>query len=860
MNTTLATSVTDAHCRLRLEIRGAVQGVGFRPFVYRLATEAGLAGWVLNGAAGVIIEADGTRTQLERFSAQIEREHPSVAKIISVERTWLASAGFQGFTIAHSDDAGAKSVQVLPDLATCPQCLAELRDPADRRYRYPFTNCTNCGPRFTIVTALPYDRPSTTMAGFTLCPRCREEYENPLDRRFHAQPNACPVCGPALVLWKAVSGEDKGTGRQEDGGGGREDKGTGGRGGEADLSMASPCPRVPVSPCPPVPVSPCPRVLSKREEALHGAVEALRSGQIVAVKGLGGFHLMCDARDEAAVARLRVRKNRPHKPFALMVRDLAMAAALCELPQSAADLLRAPEAPIVLLDRRRVPSPPAPLPQGERGVGPQPAAKLPPLPAEGEGGRGGEGLAANIAPGNPTLGLMLPATPLHHLLLDELGFPVVATSGNLSDEPICIDEGEALARLGGIADLLLTHDRPIARHADDSVAMVLHGEPRLLRRARGYAPAPVLLRHAAPCILGVGAQLKSVVALSVGRQVFLSQHIGDLDAPEARAAFARVVADLTRLYAAQPVAIAHDLHPGYFSTAFANKLVNAASALSPQPSALSFPIQHHHAHFAACLAENQFEGEALGIIWDGTGYGLDGTIWGGECLYGAVAASRRVASLRPFVLPGGDAAVREPRRVALALLYALEGEGAWGRDELEPVRSFTGSEHTVLRQMITRGLNTVPTSSAGRLCDGVAALLGLCQTASFEGEAAIMLEYAADPHERGCYPLELTGELLDWHPTVAALLADLRRGVGVDVISARFHNALVAALVATARRFDPPAVALSGGCFQNRLLTERAAAALEATGRRVLLHRLVPPNDGGISLGQVAAAAAQMRA
>ncbi len=757
--------------RLRIEIRGAVQGVGFRPFVYRVATEAGLAGWVLNGAAGVTVEVDGEPTALARFAERLRREHPPVARIVSFEQTWLAPAGFQGFAISHSDDSGVRSVQVLPDLATCPACLAELRDPGDRRLRYPFTNCTNCGPRFTIITALPYDRPNTTMAGFTLCPRCREEYENPRDRRFHAQPNACPTCGPQLELWAAGPLGEKG--RRAAG-----------------------------------------------DAALVAAAEAIAGGQIVAVKGLGGFHLFCDARDERAVRRLRERKGRPRKPFALMVRDLPAAAELCALPQAAADLLSAPEAPIVLLERH---------PQADQQI------------------------AASVAPGNPTLGLMLPATPLHHLLMDTLGFPVVATSGNLSDEPICIDEDEAQARLGAIADLLLVHDRPIARHADDSVAFVLQGEPRLLRRARGYAPAPVLLGREAPCILGVGAQLKSAVALSVGRQAFISQHIGDLDAPEARAAFARVVADLTRLYEASPAAIAYDLHPDYYATGFARALVAAGPARG-------MPIQHHHAHMAACLAENQYEGQALGIVWDGTGYGLDGTIWGGEFLLGDMAGFERAAHLRPFPLAGGDAAVREPRRVALALLHELEGPAAWEREGLAAVRSFAPPERAVLRQMLARGVNCLPTSSAGRLFDGVAALLGLCLTASFEGEAAIMLEHAADPHETGDYPIELTDTVVDWRPTVAAILAELGRGVPVGSISARFHNTMAAVMVAQARRLDPPAVALSGGCFQNRLLTERAAAALSAAGHRVLLHRLVPPNDGGVSLGQVAAAAAQLGA
>jgi hydrogenase maturation protein HypF len=761
---------TTAEARLRLEISGAVQGVGFRPFIYRLAADCGLAGWVLNGTSGVVVEVEGERAAIERFCERVAAEAPSAARVIAAERAWLEPAGLQGFSIRHSDDAGPRTVQVLPDLATCPACLAELRDPADRRHRYPFTNCTNCGPRFTIVEALPYDRPNTTMRAFALCPACAAEYRDPLDRRFHAQPNACPACGPQIQLWTAAGA-----------------------------------------------------ALGSGEDALTLACNALRDGRIVAVKGLGGFHLVCDARDERAVAELRRRKGRGDKPFALMVRDLAMAAELCALPPEAADLMAAPEAPIVLLVRH------------------DPAA-----------GGAGE-IAPSVAPGCPTLGLMLPATPLHHLLMDELRTPIVATSGNLSDEPICTAESEAVARLGAIADLLLIHDRPIARHADDSVAFLLHGEPRLLRRARGYAPAPVLLRREAPCILGVGAQLKSAVALSVGRQVVIGQHIGDLDAPEARAAFERAAADLARLYEATPAAVAHDLHPSYYSTEFA---LRHASAAGPRPVA----IQHHHAHLASVLAEHQHEGQALGVIWDGTGYGPDGTIWGGEFLLGDVADSRRVGHLRPFPLPGGDAAVREPRRSALALLHELDGPAALEHDDLPPLRAFAPAERAVLARMIARGLNCVPTSSAGRLFDGVAALLGLCQRSSYEGEAAMLLEYAADPHERGAYPLELAGAELDWRPALRELLADRRRGVATGVISARFHNGMVAALAEVVRHVAPPAVALSGGCFQNRLLVERAAAAVEGLGLPALLHRLVPPNDGGISLGQVAAAAARLRA
>ncbi|MCC7353467.1 MAG: carbamoyltransferase HypF [Anaerolineae bacterium] len=832
--------------RVRVEIHGAVQGVGFRPFVYRLATELGLTGWVINDTQGVFIEVEGPQAALARFLERLPAEKPPRAIIHTLDAEWLEATGYTGFAIRHSDERGTKTALVLPDVATCAECLAEIFDPADRRYRSPFTNCTNCGPRFSIIEALPYDRPNTTMRRFAMCPACQAEYENPLNRRFHAQPNACPVCGPRLALW-----------------------------------------------------TPTGETVAEGDEALRGAAEALRAGHIVAVKGLGGFHLMVDARHAEAIARLRERKPRRDKPFAVMARDLAQARALCEIPPQAEALLTSPEAPIVLLRRH----PEAPLP-------------------------------ANVAPGNPNLGVMLPYTPLHHLLLREIDFPVVATSGNLTDEPICTDEQEARQRLDHVADLFLVHDRPIARHVDDSVAWVVSDEPRLLRRARGYAPLPILLPQSLPTILAVGAHLKNTVALSVGRQVFISQHIGDLETPEAMAAFARVIADFLRLYEAEPVAIAHDLHPDYLSTRWATSLhppspqgglarvgISASDLLgesdrpSPYPlpvgervvddpplplagegtgvrgdDALTLiPVQHHHAHLAACLAENGTVGPALGIIWDGTGYGTDGTVWGGEFLLGDAAAFTRVAHLRPFRLPGGEAAIKEPRRTALALLWELYGEAALEQEDLAPVRSFRPAERRLLAQMLHKGINSPATTSAGRLFDGIAALLGLHQQVTFEGQAAMALEFAADAAEDGAYPLfpinrrlETDGNslespqggldmtpppsdsirwqvlLLDWQPLVEAILADLRRGVSSGIMAARFHNALVEAALTVAQVVGEKRIALSGGCFQNRLLTERLARRLRENGFEVLLHRQVPPNDGGISLGQVAVAEARL--
>jgi hydrogenase maturation protein HypF len=779
--------------RLRVEIDGAVQGVGYRPHVFRLATDEGLSGWVLNDARGVALEVEGDATAVERFRERLLGDPPPRAVVESVRESDLAPEGGSGFAIRESRNGGEKSVSVLPDVATCGPCLAEVRDPSNRRHGYPFTNCTNCGPRFSIVRALPYDRPNTTMAAFALCPVCRAEYDDPRNRRFHAQPNACADCGPRLTLQ-----------------------------GNSGASLAT------------------------GADALRLACEALRAGATLAVKGLGGFHLMCDARKGGAVARLRERKRREEKPFALMVRDLAAARELCDVPREAEHLLESPERPIVLLTKRA-----------------------------------GAPVAEGVAPGNPSLGVMLPATPLHHLMLDALDAPLVATSGNLKDEPICTGEEDARARLGGMADFFLVHDRPIERHVDDSVVRILAGVPRVLRRARGYAPLPVLLRDEAPPLLAVGAHLKNAVALAAGRRVFLSQHVGDLETPEALAAFERVIADFRALWEARPVAVAHDLHPDYLSTKWA-----LASGLP------TVGVQHHHAHLASCLAENGVAGPALGVTWDGTGWGGDGTVWGGEFLLGDAAGFERVAHLRPFRLPGGEAAVREPRRSAAGLLWEMQekNEGERKRknflegESRETREAFSPGERDVLGTMLEKSLNSPVTTSAGRLFDAVASLLGVAQRSTFEGQAAMKLEWLADEAEKSAWeftfeesclvafgggaarnprspgePVSPSRILLDWSPIIEALLVERASGVSISRLSAKFHNSLVGAVVEVARRVGCPRVALSGGCFQNRLLTEGAAAGLRAAGFEVLLHRQVPPNDGGIALGQAAVASARLK-
>ncbi len=777
--------------RLRVEIHGAVQGVGFRPFVYRLATDLALRGWVINDTRGVFIEAEGSPARLWEFLDRLSQEKPPLAMIQSLETTWLPAQGYPGFEIRHSDHHGARTVMVLPDMATCADCLAEVLDAGDRRARYPFTNCTNCGPRYSIIENLPYDRPHTSMRRFVMCEACEAEYTDPRDRRFHAQPNACARCGPMLAFY---------------------------------ASDAQPADIVAPPDFPPHYLDYT--LISLADDALRQAASALRSGRILAIKGLGGFHLMVDARNHDAIARLRQRKQRPHKPFALMVRDMAQARTLCEVSSSAETLLNSPQAPIVLLPRR----PDAPV-------------------------------AANVAPDHPTLGIMLPYTPLHHLLLRELDFAVVATSGNLSDEPICTDEWEAMRRLGHIARAFLIHNRPIVRYVDDSVSWIVADAPRLLRRARGYAPLPVLLPTAAPTVLAVGAQLKNTVALSVGRQAFISQHIGDLDSARSLSAFERVIADFLRLYEVEPVAIAHDMHPDYGSTRWAEAQLQATDHL------ISLPVQHHHAHLASCLAENGVQGEALGVTWDGTGYGNDGTIWGGEFLLGDARSFERVATLRPFRLPGGDAAIKAPCRLAFALLWELYGEEILAWEHLPAIRFLRRDQRRLLAQMLEKGVNAPVTTSMGRLFDAVAALLNLHQEVSFEGQAAMALEFSVNGTAPEPYPLAFMeqGEdhsrhlrTWDWAPMVRAILHDLANGVSAGEIAGRFHRTLVALIVAMAREIGNPRVALSGGVFQNRLLSEWAAHDLTAAGFEVLLHHQVPPNDGGISLGQLAVAAAQL--
>jgi len=843
-----------------IRVRGVVQGVGFRPFVYGLATGLGLTGWVRNTSSGVEIALEGPAEALARFRQCLEAEAPPLARIEGIVVEERSLNGYQGFEIRQSHAESGQYQLVSPDISICEDCRRELFDPQDRRYRYPFINCTNCGPRFTIIHDVPYDRTSTTMARFMMCPACQAEYADPRNRRFHAQPNACPACGPQVVL-ATHEGE----------------------------------------------------TLAEREEAIQAARRALAEGRIVALKGLGGFHLACDATSGEAVAVLRRRKQRPDKPLAVMVADLAAAARLGSVSPAEAALLRSPERPIVLL-----------------------------------AARSDSPLAPNIAPGTGTVGVMLPYTPLHYLLLEPAaGFPaaLVMTSGNLSEEPIAMENDEALGRLGQIADLFLLHDRGIYARYDDSVWFVPDGRPQPARRARGYAPFPVRLPFRAPEVLACGPELKNTFCFTREEYAFLSPHIGDLENLETLEHFERSIALYRRLFRLEPRLVAYDLHPEYLASKFARERWGA------DPQVTLVPVQHHHAHIAACLVDNGRCGPAIGVALDGTGYGTDGHIWGGEFLLADLRGFRRLGHLAEFPLPGGAAAIRRPYRTALGLLLtACLDPAAW-----PALRGLDPQEVESVRRQVASGLNTPLTSSAGRLFDAVAALIGVRGDTTYEAQAAMELEALAArapgaeapyPSALQCggvsvpspseglalptFPQEGTNGLagrratgvpspppplplgaavspeaakhvrpaagegglhasealeghrphprpspceggggapgpgaaawtIDWRPMLMALLADVRAGVAPPVMAARFHAGLARAVVETvchiAAESGLRTVALSGGCFQNRLLLAQTRRGLEAAGLEVLVHRQVPANDGGVSLGQAAIAA-----
>ncbi|MCL6511086.1 MAG: carbamoyltransferase HypF [Anaerolineae bacterium] len=751
--------------RRRLVVRGIVQGVGFRPFVHGLATRYNLGGFVGNDSHGVFIEIEGAPDALDAFTRELQVTPPPLALIEAVTCQAMAPAGETTFTIVASAHRAGASTAISPDVCICDDCLRELFDPSDRRYRYPFINCTNCGPRFTIIRDIPYDRPQTTMAAFAMCPHCEAEYHDPANRRFHAQPNACPACGPRV--WLERTGQ--------------------------------------------------PTVWD--DPAICAAQDALRAGRIVAVRGIGGFHLACDATNDAALQTLRRRKGRVDKPFALMVRDLDAARALAELSDAEAALLTSKARPIVLLRRR----PDAPL-------------------------------SELVAPGNAYVGLMLPYSPLHYLLLDGLEQPLVMTSGNLTDEPICKDNDEARARLAELADAFLLHNREIYIHCDDSVMRVFEGAPLPIRRSRGYAPFPVRLPKAAPMLLAVGGELKATFCVTRESHAYLSQHIGDMESLQTLQAYERAVDHFIHLFRIRPEAIVCDLHPGYLTTRWAERFAG-------ERNLPLLKAQHHHAHIAACLVEHGYAPDefVIGISFDGTGYGSDGAIWGGEVLIANCRTFRRAAHLKYVPLPGGDAGIKRPYRVALAHLWSA---GLPWDDDLPCVAACSPVERRILQQQLERAVHCPPTSSMGRLFDAIAALIGVRQTITYEAQAAIELEARCDEAEGGRYPWTIEtatdddGLVLDPAPMLRAIVGDLRAGVRPGAIASKVHNTIAELIVEVSAhlrdRTGLATVALSGGVFQNATLLRRTLIGLRAAGFRALTHQAVPPNDGGLALGQAA--------
>jgi hydrogenase maturation protein HypF len=747
---------------LRISVRGVVQGVGFRPFVYQLATKHNLKGWVCNTSGDVKIEVEGERRTLDQFVKELVSLAPPLARLEDVSVASHTPQGYSGFEIRHSIAEEGKYQLVSPDIATCKPCLSEVLNPDDRRYRYPFTNCTNCGPRFTIIEDIPYDRPKTTMRNFKMCPQCQREYEDPMDRRFHAQPNACPRCGPSLKL---VDG----------------------------AGNAVPC-----------------------DDALATAAEFLKQGKVLAIKGLGGFLLACDATSDKAVKLLRERKRRPFKPLAIMVATMDDVKKHCLVSEQEAELLTSAQCPIVLL-RRREDSP----------------------------------VTLSVAPNLKYLGVMLPYTPLHHVLLREAGLPLVMTSGNLSEEPIAKDNDEALRRLKGIPGYFLLHNRDIYSRYDDSVAIVELNQPQIVRRARGYAPYPVHLPFQTRQILACGAELKSTFCLTKDNYAFVSQHIGDLENLETMEHFEATLDLYKKLFRIQPEIVAYDMHPEYLSTKYAKSLAADHRELK------LIPVQHHHAHIVSCMAENGIEEKVIGVSFDGTGYGSDGRIWGGEFLMADYKGFERVGHLQYVPLPGGTAAIERPYRMAISYLLTLLGKDALTSD-LAFLKEVSSQELELIKKQLEKGINSPLTSSCGRLFDAVSALIGIRGKIDYEAQAAIEMEMAADEDERGSYPFAIVEQngvnIVYLKDLFNAILKDINTNVTQSKIAMKFHRTMAEMVVQMCRRVSKISginkVALSGGVFQNRLLLRLTAAALEEAGFEVLTHSKVPTNDGGVSLGQ----------
>lgn len=734
-----------------INIQGTVQGVGFRPFVYRLAHELNIKGWIINSSEGVKIKAEGSIKNVDDFLIRLKNEKPVNSIINDFNFSTAQIKNFTKFEIKESNNSSLKTALILPDLATCPDCLKEVFNPSDRRHLYPFTNCTNCGPRFSIIESIPYDRENTTMTEFTMCDECRSEYENPLNRRFHAEPNACPKCGPQIKLY-----DNK---------------------------------KNPV----------------ESENLIKTVCEFIRAGKIIALKGLGGYQLLVDAGNNEAVKRLRERKHREEKPFAMMFPSIEKIKECCNVSAEEEKLLSSVQSPIVLLKKMR-----------------------------------NNMVAEEISPSNKYHGVMLPYTPLHHILMKQLNIPIVATSGNISDEPICISDEEAFENLKGIADYFVIHNRKIVRQVDDSVARVIKDKPFMIRRARGYAPYPVIFDETILPAIAAGGQLKNTVAISNGKNVFISQHIGDLDSKEAYYAFKKIISDFKNLYDINPEYIISDLHPDYASTKYA------------QSSELNLvQVQHHYAHVLSCIAENKIEGEVLGISWDGTGFGTDGNIWGGEFLKVNKDRFARIAHFNYFPLPGGEKAIKEVWRIGASLLYIATN------DKYKVMKFYKNYDVANILDLINKKINSPLCSSVGRLFDGIASLIDLKQTASFEGQAAIQLELIItedaleDSYRFEIIKTEQNNYIIEWKNVVLDILKDLDNNVSQKIISAKFHNALVEVIVEACKLAEISKIALSGGCFQNKYLIERTIDKLKEAGFNVYWQSEIPINDAGICLGQM---------
>lgn len=749
--------MTNIKKHIQINIEGLVQGVGFRPFIYRLAKKYAQFGWVANTGQGVLIELEGESNQQQLFIKSLQNQALPFADIKSYRIHQLPTSGLQAFEIKSSITGKSKSSFVLPDISICPDCVSDLFDPASRFYRYPFTSCCHCGPRYSIMQAQPYDRNRTSMAGFELCQTCRNDYQNPNNRRFHAQTLACEDCGPVISI--------------------------------LDNNGNS---------------------VAEREQALKTAVQALHAGKILALKGIGGYQLLVDARNSNAITLLRERKNRPRKPFALMLPSLKAAHELCFINEDEQQALTSAASPIVLMQQR---------PEAE--------------------------IMESVTPDNSLLGIMLPYSPLHHLLLHDFGAPVIATSGNRQNEPICINQDQAYDRLQGIVDFFLTHNRAILRPLDDSVARLIGSKMTTLRRARGYAPSPITLKQAIPETLAVGGHLKDTIAINHGNEVILSQHLGDLDSIASKQQFETTLADMMRFYQINPDRVMHDSHPGYVSSQFADKLEIA-----------NFSVQHHYAHILSCMAEHGIQPPVLGISWDGTGLGTDNAIWGGEFLLINETGFERFAHLRSFPLPGGTKAIMEPRRSALGLLYELFAGNLFKVQNLPCLQAFSSQELKVLQVALKKQLNMPRTTSAGRLFDVVASLSGLCQINSYEGEAALRIENAANdiPSDLS-YPYKLlqgSPVIIDWQKTIESIIADVSQEQQAS-IAIKFHNTLAEMMLSIARRAKQSNIVISGGCFQNACLVDKVRQRLRGAGFKVYQHEKIPPNDGGLALGQLIA-------